>query len=101
MASKEIATNTNTMSNDIEELRAILDKSKKLMDNVMGQMAELDAMWDGAANEAFNLQIRNDQAFANEVFEAINDFIDCMNYAKNEYNKCENEVSEIIGTIRI
>lgn len=101
MGVNEIATNIETMRKDISELEDLLSMARGTIDKVYAEMTQLDAMWDGDANETFNVQVRKDIEFGREVCDTVNEIINCMEYANSEYNKCENEIGNIIASIRI
>jgi uncharacterized protein YukE len=101
MAVKEIAVDTSTLNTDIGELTTALDSAKKQLEDMFTQMTELDTMWDGPANEEFNKQFQLDYANTNSLFDTIASLIECMEYARDQYNSCENEVSSLVNSIKI
>ena len=54
MANQEIAVNTETLALDIAELNTTLETARKMLRDMFTQIQELDAMWDGPANDEFN-----------------------------------------------
>ena len=62
-------------------------------------MTELDAMWDGPANQVFMMQFNNDTQYAEEICNMVKKLIECMEYAKKQYDYCESEVSSLISSI--
>lgn len=101
MAINEIAVNTSTLSGDINELRTALSNVRAQLKEMFQQVAELDTMWDGPANEEFNRQFRNDYENAGKLCVTIDSLLTCMEFAKSQYDACENEVNSIISAIRI
>lgn len=97
----EIATSTEKMNEDIISLSEMLGKTRQTMERVIEQIKELDSMWEGVANTEFNIAFSHDVEFADSVFDTVENIIECMTYAKNEYVKCEGEVSGIVDSIRI
>lgn len=97
----EIATKTESMEKDINELTTLLSNAEKAMNQMFSEMVALDAMWDGAANEAFNIQFANDYQLSKDMCKTIRDLIGCISFAKTEYVKCEQEVGSIVSSIRI
>ncbi len=98
---QEIAVNTSTLSSDIETLQAQLNSIKNDMDKMYEAVRSLDNMWDGPANEAFKQQFYRDQEDMESLCDTVQKIINCMTYARGEYNTCENEISGIIASIRI
>ena len=98
---QEIAINTSTLSGDIERLQQQLNEIRNDLNRMYNAFRVLDSMWDGPANQAFNIQFNKDQNDMTELCNTVQKIIDCMEYAKKEYNSCEAEVSGIIASIAI
>ena len=60
MANQEITVNTDTLASDIAELTSRLNMARRMLTDMFAQIQELDAMWDGPANNEFNRQFAND-----------------------------------------
>ena len=101
MAINEVAVNTSTLANDIDALTTALASARSQLDDMFNQVAELDTMWDGPANEEFNRQFGNDYENAKNLCETIESIIECMKFARDQYNVCENEVNGIVSAITI
>ena len=101
MSNREITVNTSTLAGDIEELRGALSSARTQLSEMFGQVTELDTMWDGPANEEFNRQFGNDYENAKRLCETIESLLACMEYARDQYNLCENEVNSIVSAIAI
>lgn len=101
MASQEITVNTFTLAGDIDALRTTLQIARKQLDDMFTQIAELDTMWDGPANEAFKAQFNLDYETTKNLCETVESIIACMEFAKEQYNTCENEVNGIVSSISI
>jgi len=101
MSAKEITVNTSTLAGDIEELRETLLTANAQLEEMFNRVKELDTMWDGPANSEFNLQFSNDYENAKNICKTVESLLECMEFAKNEYNSCENEVNTIVSAISI
>lgn len=101
MSAKEITVNTSTLTGDIEELRETLLSANAQLEEMFNRVKELDTMWDGPANSEFNLQFSNDYENAKNICKTVESLLECMEFAKNEYNSCENEVNTIVSAISI
>lgn len=99
MAVKEIEIETNTLEKDIRELTGELESARKFIQTMTEDMAELDSMWDGPANEAFMAQFGQDVQYAQELCNMIQKLAECMEYAKKQYDICDGEVSSLIASI--
>lgn len=101
MANQEITVNTDTLASDIAELRGTLETARRMLSDMFTQIQELDAMWDGPANNEFNRQFANDHDNAKGLCTTAESLIGCMEYAKEQYNSCENQVNGIVSAIHI
>lgn len=101
MTIKEITVDTSTLTGDINELRVALLSARTQLKDMFDQIAELDRMWDGPANQEFNRQFGNDYKNAKNLCETIDALIDCMEFARNQYNSCEDKINQIVSAISI
>lgn len=101
MANQEITINTDTLASDIAELNSALETARRTLSDMFTQIQELDAMWDGPANDEFNKQFANDHENAKGLCATVKSLIACMEYAREQYNSCENQVNGIVSAIRI
>lgn len=101
MANQEITVNTDTLASDIAELSSTLNTARKMLTDMFTQIQELDAMWDGPANDEFNRQFINDHENAEGLCKTVESLIECMEYAKEQYNSCESQVNGMISAINI
>lgn len=101
MANQEITVNTDTLASDITELTNRLTMARRMLADMFAQIQELDAMWDGPANNEFNRQFANDHENAKGLCQTVESLIACMEYAKEQYNSCENQVNGIVSAIHI
>jgi WXG100 family type VII secretion target len=101
MANQEITVNTDTLASDIAELTSRLNMARRMLTDMFAQIQELDAMWDGPANNEFNRQFANDHENAKGLCQTVESLINCMEYAKEQYNSCENQVNGIVSAINI
>ncbi len=98
---QEITVDTATLAGDISELQTALTAAEKQLEEMFSQVAELDTMWDGPANAEFNRQFGNDYENAKQLYGTITSLIECMSYAREQYDICENEVSGIVSSITV
>lgn len=98
---EKIRVDTEQLKKDRESVKANLEMIKKEIKSIYGEVKELDAMWDGSANEAFKKQFNNDYTTINEILSEISKFIGKMDYARYKYESCEQSISEMIRKIRV
>lgn len=96
-----IEININTLDSDITAMRTELNGLKDEMKQAFGSVRELDSMWNGPANEAFNKAFQADHETVEELCRIVDCLIGYMERARDEYKKCESAVSAEIDRIRI
>lgn len=101
MAIQEIAINTDKLGRDIENLRNVLWQLKKDETKMVQEIQELNAMWSGTANQAFNVQFQADCQSFESLCKTIEEMIQALETAKRDYEKCDNQVNSIVSAIRI
>lgn len=101
MAGKLIEVNTNTLKANVSEidgeLHAILQCAEKLADI----LSQLESMWDGNAKQAFSLAVKDDLNRLQELVKAMQNLTDKTGEAREEYDRCESTVAQIIASIRV
>lgn len=101
MEIKEIEINTVKLFQDIETLETDVEKFDNQMKKMFSSISELDAMWDGPASEAFKQQFQIDYQFCEEMSKVLKDLIESLKHAREEYDKCEQNVEDLICAIQI
>lgn len=96
-----IKIDTERLNSTISGMESDLDQINNLIAQIYQEMKQLDTMWDGPANDMFNVQFEKDNQEFLRICGKVKDYIGKLDYAKNEYNKCENKVNEIVRSIRI
>ncbi len=98
---QEIAINTDKLGRDIENLRNVLRELKKDKTKMVQEIQELNAMWSGTANQAFNVQFNADCQSFDSLIKMIEEMIQALEAAKRDYEQCDNKVNSIVSAIRI
>lgn len=98
---EKIRVDTEQLKKDRASIKANLAMIKKEIQSIYGEVKELDSMWDGSANEAFNKQFNNDYMTINEILGEISKFVGKMDYARCKYENCEQSISEVISKMRV
>lgn len=96
-----IEINTNALNSDIQNMQNELNGLRAEMKKAFSAVADLDQMWNGPANDAFNKAFQADHETMEEVCGILDRLIDYMIHARDEYCKCESAVSGEIDGIRI
>ena len=84
---REIAINTNTLQADIDKLNEKLSQVRKSIDEACTATYELDKMWDGPANMAFQASFAKDRRDLEDMCNIIEKMIGSMSMSKTEYEK--------------
>ena len=101
MAADRIKVNTSSLNQTSRELQAKLDKIRKDIEHISNDLNTLNSMWEGDAHQTFAQQVGDDISFLNSACENIQHIINYESNAVTEYNRCENQVSDLISQIRI
>lgn len=96
-----IEISTPRLGNDISKMQEKLDNLVTARDQVYRCLENLDAMWEGSAKTAFQAQVRVDAVVLQGLINNLNNLIECMEYARSEYERCTEEVDSKIAAIRL
>lgn len=96
-----IQIDTTTLSKTISDMEGSINNLKNELESIYQDIQELDAMWDGPANEIFNMQFESDRQEFISMCDDISEYIEKLRYAGNEYVKCESKVGDIVRGIRL
>lgn len=96
-----IEVNISTLEQDIKDMGIAVEQIRKDMADMFESVSELDTMWDGPANQAFNQQFVLDKQIFEEICGAVEGIIDSMKNAQESYLRCEAAVSEEIERIKV
>ena len=97
----KVEIDTKRLQKDIDILNSNLSRMRKTGSNMMHSINALNAMWEGETKNAFLTQFKSDYETLESMEKVIEELIDDLEYAKNKYNSCENQVASIINSIRI
>lgn len=96
-----IEIETESLQSDITKMTEAVGNAQKQTDAMFETMAELDTMWDGQANEAFKAQFALDHTAMQELCNEVVNLISCMEFAKQTYEQCEDEVYQKIMALQM
>lgn len=101
MAAQLIEIETGSLFSDIQSMTGEVGEAEQQTSQMFEAMAELDRMWDGAANAAFIHQFQIDYESMQNLCAEVRHLISCMEYAKKRYEECEDEVYQTIAAIKL
>lgn len=96
-----IEISTERLDADISKMQENLDNLRNAKDQVYRCLEQLNTMWDGMAKFAFNAQTQKDRMELLGLLNNLNNLIECMEYAKAEYIRCNEDVNSKIASIRL
>ena len=96
-----IEISTEQLNTDIQTVQENINKIKSEISALTEEVSKLNGMWSGPANQVYNQQAAEDFAKINSLMEAIGKFEQHMEFAVQQYNKCEQSVAEKVAAIRI
>lgn len=100
MASK-IRINTGALNQTRQNVQNQLNQIKKEIEQISADMNELNGMWKGDAHETFQAAIQSDLQLLQDACESLRGVVQYESNAVTEYNKCEQQVNEMIAQIHV
>lgn len=101
MAVNKIRVNTDSLHQTQQNLQEKLKKIQKEIEQIATDMETLNAMWTGEAHDAFVQSAESDIQYLTSVCDQIQGIINYEGNAVKEYNRCEQQVSDLISRIRV
>jgi WXG100 family type VII secretion target len=101
LAVREIAVNTATLARDTAQLTTLLERLEKDKAKMVQEIQELNRMWQGPSNQAFNDQFKTDCTSLDNLCRTIREMIGAMENAKREYDQCDNRVNALVSALKI
>ncbi|MBQ6832065.1 MAG: hypothetical protein IJO28_05460 [Oscillospiraceae bacterium] len=97
----QIEISTQQLNSDISTMNQQLEALQSARDNVFSCMEQLSTMWEGPAHYQFQRQVMVDSNRLTNLMKEIQNLIDCMQYARQEYDKCHDTVWDKISSLRL
>lgn len=98
---ERIEIDTAQLGGTSSNIEGMVGQMKESVQRLYAELAELNTMWDGPANAAFNDQFQRDSEEMSGICKALDGYVQDLNTARNEYDKCDSDVRSIIDAIRI
>lgn len=96
-----IRVNTTTLKKDTDSIVTELNKVRKRIAAMKTDVKELNKMWEGEANKAFNQAFEDDITELEQICEMFDELVKYEQTAKKEYDTCEREVGALVDSISI
>ncbi len=94
----EIRVNTDNMRSTATVFQEKINDWNSLVQQLWSLMEELDAMWDGDANEAFNALVTEDKPKFERLAQMMETYKPAIDTAASKYDSGEAEVKNIVST---
>lgn len=94
----EIRVNTDNMRSTATVFQEKSNDWNSLVQQLWSLMEELDAMWDGDANEAFNALVTEDKPKFERLAQMMETYKTAIDTAASKYDSGEAEVKNIVST---
>lgn len=94
----EIIVNTDNMRSTATVFQEKINDWNSLVQQLWSLMEELDAMWDGDANEAFNALVTEDKPKFERLAQMMETYKTAIDTAASKYDSGEAEVKNIVST---
>lgn len=98
---ERIRINTKTLQSDTSVIDKRLKNVVKKIESMQADVTEMNRMWEGEANKAFQKAFQDDIQVMGELCKSIQEIIRYEVNAKAEYDSCENKVASMISSINI
>lgn len=84
----------NQIANDIDSK---IEEWNEAVTKIYALKDEMDSMWDGTANDAFNNMFAEDQPKYNRLIQLMQEYSKAIKVAANKYIQSEQEVKAIVS----
>lgn len=92
---------THRLSRDIETLERQIQAVRNSGDAMMAEIRALSNMWEGPAKDAFTAQFETDYNALQEITHVLDILIEELTVAREQYERCEAEITELVQSIQI
>lgn len=98
---EEVEIDIGQLSSDLDQLCQLRVKLKQNMGLMEESIKELNNTWEGAAHDEFIRGFDEDCKSINEMMTTLSQFLESLEYARNEYSKCDADIKSSVDAIRI
>ena len=96
-----IANDLPRFLGDIGDYENAFSSFRTHFEQLNEDMAALNSMWEGEAHDALVASYEKDKARLQELSNLLEQIMNEMKFAHEEYSRCENNVSQTIDSINI
>ena len=101
MAENIIAVDTAILKTDVDSITAEINGLRTVRQKIDSEVQQLGSMWDGTAKQAFMAAVQSDLAILDDITASLTELTGSTDDARSDYEKCEENVSNFVASIRI
>lgn len=98
---EKIRVNITTLSSNLATLVSQAKQAHTSFEGLKSSINALHATWDGPSHDALTAQFEGDASVMQESLDLLDKFLSSVESARDEYKKCEDQVSTKIDSIRV
>jgi len=96
-----IEVDTGALASDFSRLEQLIEQLRSAKNNLIKEMNEIDSMWEGPANAVFINQYSQDNEMFEHLIESLNRAVGCVGFARQNYDECDSEVSDLVSSLNV
>lgn len=93
----QITVTPQTMISLAENIIGKIEEWNNAVQKIYSLQHEMDAMWDGTANDAFNMLFEEDSTKFRNLAQVMMEYANAIKVAANRYITAEQEVKGIVS----
>ena len=101
MAGRSIEVNTNTLKSDLSVIEEEIRGINRGADQLEQTLHALESMWEGPGQGALPPPVKHDIPRPPELSRLLESFTQTTGEVRQEYDACENEIAQLITSIRV
>lgn len=96
-----IRVNISTMTREFSEMNNLQKSAQSSLNQLVNAINALSASWEGMAHDALVSTFKSDQESMQDTLNILGEYISTLEEARDEYQKCEEQVESRISSIRV
>jgi WXG100 family type VII secretion target len=101
VAVKYIKISTNRLGTDAEQVASLIQSIQKEMTAMKSSVQQMNSMWEGPSKEAFVQAFNQDMEDLSTLIKGLSSIQSFETQAKTKYENCEQQVEELVASIRV
>jgi WXG100 family type VII secretion target len=97
----ELKVSTTRLNSDADQIYSLIQSMEKELKNMKNSVNQMNQMWEGVTKKAFVTAFESDQQAAADVIKELKSFQKYEVEAKNKYEQCEKQITELLKEIRV